>query len=70
MGQLQAGTARIDITPHLGCEMAGSAGQTEGSRSVADPLYAEAIALTEGVQKIALVTRSYFKTKYNLNLRI
>jgi len=31
--------------------MADSAGQTEGSRSVADPLYAEAIALTEGLQK-------------------
>ncbi len=50
--------------------MAGSAGQTEGSRSVADPLYAEAIALTEGLQKIALVTTDLIGVKLDLVERL
>ena len=66
MGQLQAGAARIDITPHLGCEMAGYAGRTEGSRSIADPLYAKAIVLTDDQQKIALVTTDLIGVKSDL----
>ena len=66
MGQLQAGAARIDITPHLGCDMAGYAGRTEGSRSIADPLYAKAIVLTDDQQKIALVTTDLIGVKSDL----
>ena len=66
MGQLQAGAARIDITPHLGCDMAGYAGRTEGSRSIADPLYAKAIVLTDDQQKIALVTTDLIRVKSDL----
>ena len=46
--------------------MAGYAGRTEGSRSIADPLYAKAIVLTDDQQKIALVTTDLIGVKSDL----
>ena len=45
MGDLKVGTAKIDITPPLGCNMAGYAGRDRGSETIADALYAKALRI-------------------------
>jgi neutral ceramidase len=54
---LQAGAAKIDITPPTGFPMWGyGARHDKGSDGVLDPLYARAIVLAAGKQKIAIVS--------------
>ena len=36
MGDLKVGAAKIDITPPLGCDMAGYSGRDHGSETIAD----------------------------------
>jgi neutral ceramidase len=55
--QLQAGIARVDVTPPLGGPMYGyGARGTNGSTGIHDLLYAKALVLDDGMQKLALVT--------------
>ncbi len=51
---LQAGAARIDITPPLGSELQGHF-EPRVSDAVHDPLYAKAIVLDDGERRIAIV---------------
>jgi neutral ceramidase len=54
---LQAGSAKIDITPPTGFPMWGyGARHDKGSVGVLDPLYARAVVLAVGKQRIALVS--------------
>ncbi len=56
MGNLKVGAAKIDITPPLGCDMAGYSGRDGGSETIADPLYAKAIVFDDGNTKAAIIT--------------
>jgi neutral ceramidase len=54
---LEAGAAKIDITPPLGFPMWGyGARHDKGSVGVLDPLYARAVVLSAGKQRIAIVS--------------
>ena len=53
--QLQAGVARIDITPPLGLTMAGYGGRTETANGIEDPLYAYAVVLEQGEEACGFV---------------
>jgi len=52
---LQAGFAKCDITPALGCPMAGYGGRDHGATALEDPLDARALVLQSGKTTIALV---------------
>ena len=56
MGDLKVGTAKIDITPPLGCNMAGYAGRDRGSETIADALYAKALVFDDGDTRAAILT--------------
>ena len=56
MGNLKVGAAKIDITPPLGCNMAGYAGRDSGSETIADALYAKAIVFDDGATQAAIIT--------------
>ena len=53
---LQAGAARVNITPYLGCPMAGYSARDRGSESVHDELYCKALVLESAGTEVALVT--------------
>ena len=55
MAQLKVGTAQIDITPPMGCRMAGYGSRTEGAQGIHDNLYARAMVLDDGATKVAIV---------------
>ena len=54
MGALQAGAARVDITPELGCHMCGYF-QDRVADDVHSPLFAKAIVLADGETTMGLV---------------
>ena len=56
MRDLKVGTAKIDITPPLGCNMAGYAGRDRGSETIADALYAKALVFDDGDTRAAILT--------------
>ncbi|HYT95279.1 MAG TPA: neutral/alkaline non-lysosomal ceramidase N-terminal domain-containing protein [Gemmataceae bacterium] len=54
---LQAGAAKVDITPPTGFPMWGyAARRAAGSKGVLDPLHARAVVLAAGEQRIAIVS--------------
>lgn len=53
---LRVGMAQTDITPLLGATMAGYSSRTHGATGVADPLYAQALVLSDGEQSAAIVS--------------
>ncbi len=53
---LQAGVAKVNITPPIGCTMGGYAARTHGSEGVHDDLWARALYLSDGKTEVALVT--------------
>lgn len=53
---LQAGAARMDITPYVGCPMSGYSARDHGSESVHDPLYCKALVVDDGETAVAMVT--------------
>ncbi len=57
-GTLQAGAARVDITPApgAGLPMSGYAGRKEGFKGIHDPIYARAIVFGDGTNLAAIVT--------------
>lgn len=57
-GTLQAGAARVDITPAegAGLPMSGYAGRKQGSQEIHDRIYARAIVLHDGTRYAAIVT--------------
>lgn len=57
-GTLQAGAARIDITPaaDAALPMSGYAGRKEGFKGIHDPIYARAIVVNDGARLAAIVS--------------
>ncbi len=57
-GTLQAGAAKVDITPapDAALPMSGYAGRKEGFKGIHDHIYARAIALSDGSTQAAIVT--------------
>jgi hypothetical protein len=59
MPDLQAGAARVSITPPVGVPLAGyfaAEGRTETAHAIHDELYARALVLDDGEQCVAIVT--------------
>jgi len=55
MGRLKAGMAKVVITPPVGTQLAGYSGRTDPSTGVLDDLYAKALVLDDGNERLALV---------------
>lgn len=56
MANFNAGAAKVNITPFLGCPMAGYASRDHGSETIDDELYSKALVLYDGDTKLAIVT--------------
>lgn len=52
---MTAGFAHVDITPPIGCAMQGYAARTQPAQGLRDPLYARAMVLERGGERIAVV---------------
>jgi len=55
MTQLQVGHARACITPPLGIKMMGYGARTEGAAAIHDDLWANAVALSDGTQRLLIL---------------
>ncbi|NIP24828.1 MAG: hypothetical protein GWN67_18810, partial [Phycisphaerae bacterium] len=53
---LKAGFAKVDITPPAGVWLSGYAARKKPSESISDKLYAKAVVLDDGQNKIAIVS--------------
>lgn len=53
---LQAGAARVNITPPVGIAQGGFAARQEGCKGIHDDLYAKALALDDGEHRAAIIT--------------
>jgi neutral ceramidase len=53
--ELYGGTSRADITPPVGCWLAGWASRDKPSEGVHDPLFAKSVVLCQGVDTVAIV---------------
>lgn len=67
---LQAGSARVDITPPLGRLMAGNAGLRRLGSTVLDPLFARAVVLDSGNETLAVVSCDLLGIMYESTQRI
>ena len=56
MGELKGGTAKVDITPPIGVWLSGYGFRNKPSEGILDPLYAKALVLDDGQEKIAIVS--------------
>jgi len=56
LGRLFAGVAKTNITPHVGVPLSGYPDRKRVSEGVHDELYAKALVLYDGNEKIAIVT--------------
>ncbi len=56
MSNFKAGVAKVNITPFLGCPMAGYSSRERGSETIDDELYCKALVLYDGETKLAIVT--------------
>ena len=52
---ISAGAAQVDITPEAGVHLAGAVGVHRPAELVADPLYAKAVVLESGGQKLCFL---------------
>lgn len=64
MATLTAGTARIDVTPPLGTIMGGYASRDHGAEGIHDPLFAKALALSDGATTVLLLTCDVISFNY------
>lgn len=62
---MQAGLARIDITPPVGTPLTGYIARDNISTGVRDPLYARALVLADGEQRVALLTCDTLGLRYD-----
>jgi len=53
---IKAGCARVDITPPVGVWLSGYGSRKKPSEAISDPLFAKAIVLDDGQNKIAIVS--------------
>jgi len=56
MSNLKAGVAKVNITPFLGCPMAGYSSRDRGSETIDDELYCKALVLSDCSTTLAIVT--------------
>jgi len=57
LAELRAGAAKVEITPAIGCGMAGSSEpDTKALKGVHDPLFARVLVLDDGGTKLAVVS--------------
>jgi len=56
MSTFKAGVAKVNITPFLGCPMAGYSSRDHGSETINDELYSKALVLSDGETKLAIIT--------------
>lgn len=56
MGSFKAGVTKVNITPPVGIHLAGFALRNQPSMGVHDELYARAIVLEDGEERVALVS--------------
>lgn len=61
---LRAGTARIDVTPPVGTAMGGYASRDHGAEGIHDPLFAKALALSDGETTLLLITCDIISFNY------
>ena len=52
---LRGGTARVNITPPVGCWLSGWASRDRPSEGVSDSLYAKSLVLSDGRTEIVIV---------------
>ncbi|HHY47470.1 MAG TPA: alkaline ceramidase, partial [Firmicutes bacterium] len=52
---IMVGVAKLAITPPFGCEMSGFIARRGGAAGVHDPLWAKALVISDGREKVALV---------------
>lgn len=64
MVTLTAGTARIDVTPPVGTAMGGYAARDHGAEGIHDPLFAKALALSDGTTTLLLLTCDIISFNY------
>lgn len=62
---MQAGLARIDITPPVGTPLTGYIARDNISTGVHDPLYAKALVLADGAARVALLTCDVLGLRYD-----
>jgi neutral ceramidase len=55
-GQLRGGSAKVDITPPVGAWLSGYGSRNKPSEGILDLLYAKALVLDDGQNKIAIVS--------------
>ncbi|MHC4326366.1 MAG: neutral/alkaline non-lysosomal ceramidase N-terminal domain-containing protein, partial [Planctomycetota bacterium] len=55
-GAINGGTAKVDITPPIGAWLSGYGSRKKPSEGILDPLYAKALVLDDGREKIAIVS--------------
>ena len=55
-GALKGGTAKVNITPPIGAWLSGYGSRNKPSEGILDPLYAKALVLDDGKEKIAIVS--------------
>jgi len=55
-GAFKGGTAKVDITPPIGAWLSGYGSRKKPSEGILDPLYAKALVLGDGREKIAIVS--------------
>ena len=55
-GELKGGTSKVDITPPIGAWLSGYGSRNKPSEGILDPLYAKALVLDDGQEKIAIVS--------------
>lgn len=66
---LKAGFSRVDITPPLGADLSGYF-YRRLAKGVRDPLYANALALGDGDEKVILIALDYIGVKLDHNIKI
>ena len=55
-GQLQAGAARVDITPPMGTQLAGMIGMYRPAETLLDPVHASVLVLASGDTRLCLLS--------------
>ncbi|MBR4675565.1 MAG: hypothetical protein IKP00_13975 [Victivallales bacterium] len=65
MGQFTVGTAKLDITPAIGCHLVGYF-KDRISNDIHDPLFIKAISISDGEREIALITLDIIDVPRNI----
>ena len=53
---LLAGAAQVDITPRMGTQIAGDIGRRRPAEILIDPIFAKALALDDGRQRLCVLS--------------